>query len=158
MTSNSQNWNLGHIGFVVRDMEKAMEHYQALGMGPFKSVPLSRPIKRSYMGASVPPERFGFNVRVGKLGPILVEFVQPVKGETIQKTFLDTKGEGINHLAFEVDDLDEARTELENIGFKVIQSTEFENGECALFFDTDRAVGLVIELLPRNSTVTKAGK
>ena len=158
MGGNSKAWDLAHIGFVVRDMEKAAERYQALGIGPFKQVPLSRAVKRSYMGESIPPERFGFNVRVGRMGPILVEFVQPVKGETIQKKFLDTKGEGINHLAFEVDNLDEARAELESKGFKVIQSTEFENGECALFFDTDRAVDLVIELLPRDGTVTKAGR
>jgi methylmalonyl-CoA/ethylmalonyl-CoA epimerase len=148
VTTNFKNWRFIHVGFAVKDIEKAVKHYEDLGMGPFK--PLNRSAKpkhREYSGKEIPLDAVAFNIRVGEMGPTIAELVQPLKGNCIQQEYLDAKGEGINHVAYEVDDIEQEKAEMEKLGYKVIQSSEFDNGEICLFFDTDKEGGVVTELI-----------
>jgi methylmalonyl-CoA/ethylmalonyl-CoA epimerase len=154
VASTPKGWKFAHVGFVVGDMDKATQRFQSMGLGPFS--PLGRgspPKRRTYLGKEVPPANFGFNIRVGKMGDTIGELVESVKGETIQKQFLDSSGEGINHIAFEVEDIQAARAIMEKLGYRVKQNSKFENGEICLFFDSDNG-NLVIELIQP----PKAGK
>ena len=75
-----------------------------------------------------------------------LEPIQPVAGESIQKEFLKTKGEGIHYLGFIMDDLDKETTKLVKKGFKVINSTRTAQGHRSAYFDTDKVGSVVFEL------------
>ena len=71
----------------------------------------------------------------------VIEIIQPLEGRFVNKEFLDTVGEGVNHIAFEVDDLAAERARLEAMGFKpVYHSPVFA------YFDTRSQGNLMIEL------------
>jgi len=60
---------------------------------------------------------------------------------------LETKGEGINHLGFLVDDIDREVAKLVKKGFKVISSGKFLTGGGFAYFDTGKVGGILFELI-----------
>lgn len=135
----------GHVGIVVRDMNRAIKHYQSLGAGPF--VPVTTAVAEKEFRGKPLGEDVKLDLRVGWLGQIKIELVQPVAGESLPKEFLEKKGEGINHLCFEVDDLDKEAARLVKKGFKIISSRKFVKGGGNVYIDTGKVGGVFIELL-----------
>ena len=132
-----------HVGVLVKNMDEAVAHYQALGMGPFRRSTLVHTDRKMY-GKPAPDVKLV--ARGAQMGPIGFEIVQPVSGESVQKETLDTRGEGINHVGFIVDDIEEAKSIMVEEGFKVISSGKNEGGGGMAYFDTDKVGGVMIEL------------
>ena len=136
---------VNQIGVVVRDLDKAIEYYESLGIGPFKPISVNV-IERKVRG--VPNDEWKFRISVADMGPVQFELVQPVAGESIQKEFLETKGEGINHLGFYVDDFDNEVAKLVEKGYEVIASTRGLDGYGdGAYFRTDEIGGVLLELI-----------
>ena len=132
------------VGVIVRDMDKAIEHYQSLGIGPFESLNVTS-IDRKVYGKPAPDVK---NLsRVAQMGQIQFELVQPVSGESIQKKFIEKCGEGINHMGFFVDELDKEVVKLVEKGFEVISSAKFIGGGGFAYFNTDKIGGVMWELI-----------
>ena len=144
-----ENWKFHHVSVIVRDMNKAIEYYQSLGIGPFP--PLIGPsgttplTEKKVRGK---PMDYNIDLRLaeGGVGQIQFEVIQPLEGETPVKEFLGKKGEGMHHLGFFVDDLDKETAKMAEKGFMVSQSGETPGVKWA-YFDTDRVGGVVIELM-----------
>ena len=135
-----------HIGIVVKDIDEAIEYYQSLGIGPFGPSPKGHlSTDRKVYGK--PADDVKIKARVAQMGPLYIELVQPVEGESLQKEFLETKGEGINHLGFFVDDIDKETAKMEKQGFKVISSVRYKGGGGAFYFDTEKVGGVMLELV-----------
>ncbi|MDP6064080.1 MAG: VOC family protein [SAR202 cluster bacterium] len=135
---------LHHVGVLVKNMDEAIDYYQAMGIGPFEPMGLVATGRKLY-GRTVTDTT---NVaKVTMKGPITIELVQPVSGESVQKEWLESKGEGINHICFAVDDIEEATSIMTKEGFKVISSADFAGGGGMAYFDTDKVGGFQIELL-----------
>ncbi len=135
------------MGVIVRDMDKAIEHYSSLGIGPFESLKKLLPIEKKGLGKPIDPDNFRLKVRVTQMGPVQLELIQPVAGESLWKEFLETKGEGINHLGFFVDDLDKEVAKLVEKGFKVIHGEKFLGGGGYAYLDTGKVGGVLLELI-----------
>ena len=133
-----------HVAVIVKNMDEAVEYYQALGIGPFGPSNLVH-IDRKMYGKPVPADIKNM-VKVTKMGPIGIELIQPVSGESLPRKFLESRGEGINHIGFIVDDIEEATAIMVEAGFKVISSSKNEGGGGMAFFDTDRVGGVLIDL------------
>ncbi|MFC1899945.1 hypothetical protein ACFLXP_06460, partial [Chloroflexota bacterium] len=71
---------------------------------------------------------------------VRLQFNQPLEGESRQQDFLDNIGEGINHLAFVVDE----RTKLVGKGIPIMYEVEGN-----AYFDTREFGNVVIQLLKR---------
>ncbi len=144
-----ENWKFHHVSVIVRDMNKAIEYYQSLGIGPFP--PSIGPSGTTPLtGKKVWGKPVDYNIDLrhaeGGVGQIQFEVIQPLEGETPVKEFLEKKGEGIHHLGFFVDDLDKETAKMAEKGFMVSQSGETPDVKWA-YFDTDRVGGVVIELM-----------
>ena len=139
--------NVDHVGVVVRDMDKAIEHYQSLGIGPFERLKNMGLAKSEVMGKPIELDAIKIKARIARMGQIGFELIQPVAGESLWKEFLETKGEGINHLGYLVDDIDKRTVGLEKIGYKVLWSARFTRGGGAAYFDTRQVGGVIIELI-----------
>ena len=140
------------IGVVVKDMEKAVEYYsKTFGLGPFSSITDLVPDKNWYMGKLHP-----LHLRISRAmwGAIEFELIQPLKGKSVHHDFLDSHGEGINHLGIETTDYDEVLPKMNQAGCKQLQALEIflPQYDCwgkATFFDTRNIGGFVIEVMCR---------
>ena len=126
------NWKLHHVGVAIRDADKALEYYQSLGIV-----------------TGEPKVRGGdsFKLINAQIGSIVFELIQPVHGESPQKEFINSRGEGIDHIGFTVDDLDKETAKLAEKGVSVIISGRFQTGGGYAYFDTRKVGNVIIELI-----------
>ena len=94
-----------HVGVLVGDIDQTVEYYQGLGIGPFGPSNLLHKDRKVHGKPSPDVQNVA---RVTTMGPIGFDLVQPVSGESVQKEFLESRGEGINHTCYIVDDIEEA--------------------------------------------------
>jgi len=133
------------IGIVVEDVDRAVQFYSSVfGWGPFQI--LQSDIKGFiYRGRSVDCR---MKVALAQSGPIEIELIQVLEGDTIWTDFLREKGEGIHHLRFHVDDLDGTLAELAKEGIEPVFHKDFtEFGVKFAYLNTDRIGGVVFELI-----------
>ena len=135
------------VGIVVRDMEKTVERLVSLGIGPFTSLKKPPIAVRKVCGR--PVENVALLAKRAQMGPVELELVQPVSGESIQKEILDKHGEGINHLGFFVDDLDGELAKLVDRGYEVISYVKRVDGTGTAYLDTGEVGGVLFELIQR---------
>ena len=139
------------VGVVVKSIDETVKYYEKVfGFGPFEIRQADFP-NATYYGeiAGYRGKRAFFY-----LGPIQIELIELIDGKTIQEDFLKEKGEGIHHIAFEVDSLEKSKRNAEKAGLKVIQSFTRLDGSGFAYLDTDRTGGVVIELVQRPAKKT----
>ncbi len=144
-TGKSTFSRLIHVGVVVRDMEKAIGRLTALGIGPFKPRVLPPDARETYRGKPfVPGKRVA--IQTTQIGNMELELIQPIDGESPHQEFLDAKGEGIQHLGFMVDNLEEDVKRLTAQGSEILLTSQFKGGGGVAYLDLD-AAGLIVELV-----------
>ena len=143
-------FDLHHVGWVVRDINKSIEYFEALGIGPWERYRMPSPghefTTREHFGASGDP--IVYEVATAQMGPIQIEMFECISGDSIPKRFLDSKGEGIWHFGYNVEpeDFDKAIAEMTRKGFKVVGSSTGKKGTRMVFFDTDKLGGVIFQL------------
>lgn len=133
---------LHHIAIVVRNMNRAIEYFSSLGIGPFQAYPPMR----DYVKVNVPDKEafYDLSIRQAQIGPVALQLIQPGEGRTIYKDFLDKNGEGVFHLGFVVDDVDKEEAGLRAQGLKVLSSGRRVDGSGFTYFDTANEAGVVL--------------
>jgi len=83
-----------------------------------------------------------------KVGESNLEFLLPTQPDSPVDKFLETKGEGIHHVALEVEDIHAALAELKAAGVRLIDETPREGAHGALiaFVHPKATFGLLLEL------------
>ena len=106
---------LHHVCIVVHDIDKSQAYYESIGIGPW----IAYPPLSEYSELNVPnPTAFAqMQYRICNLPNIQIQLCQPSPDPSPQRTHLDTKGEGVFHLGFEVPDADAAQAAV-GIGFE----------------------------------------
>jgi methylmalonyl-CoA/ethylmalonyl-CoA epimerase len=87
------------IAVVVRDIEAALKTYtETLGWGPWSVFDYKPPLLHdtTVLGEPVEFRMIGAEASVDGLG---FELIQPVSGPSIYQEFLDSHGEGVQHIA-----------------------------------------------------------
>ena len=95
-----------HLGYAVEDIEAASRFYE------------------EHFGARVgEPEEVeeqGIVATMFDVGESKIELVQPTRSDSPVGKFLQKKGEGFHHVAFQVEDLEAALAELKENGVELI--------------------------------------
>lgn len=136
------------VALVVKDIEKSSRLWaELLGM-PVPEIRTTRPgheVKEIYRGQ---PSEGQVKLTFFDLGQVVIELLQPVSEGTSWKEFLDTRGEGVQHLGFQVNDLEKTRAALEKEGYPVIHQGRYDSDDGTyVYHETLDALGVVIELL-----------
>lgn len=135
-----------HIGIVVRDMDKAIERLAALGIGPFEE--LNHQDLAPLIGEPTfrgKPTHVQSKIWNAKVGDIALELFEPDEGESPYREFLDSKGEGIHHIGFVVDDLEPTVAGLKKKGASEVLHVRWQGGGCDYL---DLGVGgIIVELI-----------
>jgi methylmalonyl-CoA/ethylmalonyl-CoA epimerase len=117
---------INQIAIAVKDLETVAKHYwDILGIGPWHIYEWEAPLvyDRKYQGQPVWARE---KIALTQVGGVQLELVQPVEGPSIYQDWVDVHGEGLHHLNFLVDDVDEAAKILSEEGFPSLQSGRFE--------------------------------
>jgi len=140
---------LRHISVVVKDIERAVQFYSSIGIGPFITPPKGIHDSEAYVSLTFkgePMRGADLIVREAKIGPIILQLVEVVSGDCIEKEFLDQKGQGVYHLGFLVDDIDKQEDKVVKLGLKITQRGRRRGGSGHAFFDTEALGGVVLEI------------
>ena len=114
------------VALVVRDIEASSKRWaELLGM-PVPEIRTTRPgheVKEIYRGK---PSEGQVKLTFFNLGQVVIELLQPISEGTSWKEFLDKKGEGVQHLGFQVADPDKTSRELEKEGYPIIHQGRYD--------------------------------
>lgn len=131
-----RDWKLNHLGFVVKDMDRVTSYYGKVGIGTVGPIQWIRT-----------PDGGRVKTCFVKIGSLEIEFLQPVEGEGPSSQFLKKHGEGINHLAFTVTDIDREVEDLKNSGVRLMFQLDVSDYGKVAYFDTGELGGVVMELV-----------
>ena len=143
--SNGTFSQIMHIGIVVKDMDKAVERLNLLGIGPFKPRILPADAKEFFRGKPFLPAK-RVTIQTTRIGNMELELIQPLDGDSPHKEFLEEKGEGIQHLGFFVDNLKSEVETLTQKGSSILLTSEFKGGGGVAYLDLEVG-GLIVELV-----------
>ena len=121
-----------HIAIAVEDIATAAQFYtSAFGMQWF-------PERETYIEQAFwKGEHCPFKVKVlyGDMQGVRVELVQTVEGKTTDLEFLNTRGQGVSHIGYDVSDLKATLDELAQHGITVITQGVAQSGTPFAFVD-----------------------
>jgi methylmalonyl-CoA/ethylmalonyl-CoA epimerase len=123
---------IDQVGFVVRDMEAALKLYEPL-FGPFSTMD-SGEFEYDYRGEK---DVSSLKLAFGRSGEVEIELIQWVSGRTPHKEFIDAGREGMHHLRFRVDNLDEKLVEAEAFGYHSIWQTRYGEGLAVAYLERE---------------------
>ena len=136
------------IGVVVKDIDQAMRMLTELfGIGPWRTTtwPLARPDMQYVFHGK--PGHLKMRLAFAPLGPIELELIQPLEGDSDYSRFLERTGGGLHHILFDVPDIEAITAELAKQGVQVLQwGTGLRPGTRWTYLDVEKLVGFRIEL------------
>ena len=129
--------HISHIGIAVRDLDEGIAFYRKLGLEleGVEEVP-SQKVKVAFFPC----------------GDTRIELLAPTAEDSPVAKFIEKKGEGIQHLAFAVDDLPEALTKAEDSGITLIDKEPRPGAHHAdiAFLHPKSSMGVLIEFCKEN--------
>jgi methylmalonyl-CoA/ethylmalonyl-CoA epimerase len=136
------------IAVVVRDMEAALKSYtETMGWGPWSVFDYKRPLLHDTRvhGEAVEYRMIGAETSVDGLG---FELIQPVSGPSIYQEFLDSHGEGVQHIAcmqHSYEDSSLVREHWHSNGAEVLMSGRIGDSIEFYYLDTAPMLKFVLE-------------
>ncbi len=123
---------VSQIGFVVKDLEQAIIFYTPL-FGEFRTLD-AFDLEWEYRGR---PEVSSIKVAFAQSGDVEIELIEWVSGETPHKEFLEAGREGLHHVRFLVDDMDEKIRSAKAFGYAPIWHKRFAPGLAAAYLERE---------------------
>lgn len=126
---------VNHIGIAVKDIEESLKVYRdLLGL----ELEGQHEVEEQKVITAFFP-----------VGETHIELVQPTEGNVGVTKFIEKRGEGVHHICFEVDDIEQALADLKARGARLIdeQPREMEDGKKKMAFLHPKSTGgVLIEL------------
>lgn len=124
---------LEHIGIAVRDADAITELYeQLLGLRPYKAETV---------------EREGVRTHFLQAGTAKLELLEALGPDSPVAKYLDKRGEGLHHLAFEVADIHAEMQRLRDLGFTPLsdEPRPGADGKLIFFLHPKQTHGVLVE-------------
>jgi len=123
-----------HIGIAVKDLQASNELFSKLfGEGPYKEEEVeSEGVKTSFFAA----------------GPNKIELLEGTRPDSPISKYIEKKGEGIHHIAFDVEDIYAEIERLKGEGFIVLNENPKKGADNKLvaFLHPKSSNGVLVEL------------
>lgn len=122
-----------HVGIAVRSIDRMVDIYSK--MGAFE-------VRQTEVAGQ------GAKIALLKAGETSVEFLEPTSEDSSLAKFIREKGEGLHHIAFEVDDIEGITQELKGRGFRFVYDTPADGkfGSRVNFMHPKSTGGVLVEL------------
>lgn len=122
-----------HIGIAVKDIETANKTYSTLlNTKPYKEEKVeSEAVATSFF----------------QVGETKIELLEALSEESTIAKYIEKRGEGIHHIAYDVEDIVSERNRLINEGFQAIGDIKHgADNKLVCFFHPKSANGVLVEL------------
>jgi catechol 2,3-dioxygenase-like lactoylglutathione lyase family enzyme len=134
------------VGVVVKDIEKAAAAYAALFGVAAPEWSWTDTEDKAHTQFKGRPSPARAKLAFIELKNITLELIEPDSNPSTWREFLDAKGEGVHHIAFEIKGMDDKIALLGKNGMPLIQKGDYEGGRYA-YIDGTARLGLILELL-----------
>ena len=145
---NLGSTTIAQVAIVVHNIEEASQRYAALFGLPAPKIITTEPgdeVQMTYRGA---PSNAQAKLAFFNLGQVQLELIEPLGGASTWQETLDRKGEGMHHIAFWVEDMQQSADFLKTQNVPLIQRGDMGEGQYA-YFDAEHSHGITLELLER---------
>ncbi len=144
--------NVAQICVIVPDLGKAVENYwNVFGIGPWSFYTYGKPLVKR-MTRNGEPSEYKMRVALANIGPMRIELIEPLEGDTVYQEFVDKHGYGIHHIGVLTDSMAESLGRADKAGLTMTQDGAGfgpdDDGHYA-YFDTEELIGTTIELIER---------
>lgn len=131
--------HIDHIGIAVRDLDKAINTYEKI---------LNKKLSKTERVESEKVETAFFDTGESK-----IELLGPTTPDSVIQKFVDKKGEGIHHVAFEVEDIYSEMKRLKDEGFTLLneQPKQGADNKLVAFLHPKGNHGVLVELCQSQS-------
>jgi hypothetical protein len=135
--------NLDQVSILVEDIDAAIEYFgAAFGWGPFYIVEY-----QDKAGQHLDLGAYHLKIAFVQVGPIEVELLQLLSGDTPHRRHLQLRGEGLYHLRLSSRTLDEDLAHLKSVGIKAIWDLWIAGTMTGAETDSDKRFGVRFELV-----------
>lgn len=134
------------VAVVVRDIEKTAKAYADLFGVEVPKWNLTAAADETHIQYRGRPTEGRARLAFFRLGDVAIELIEPVGGPSTWQEHLDARGEGVHHIAFRVQGMDEQVAMLDRKGMPLVQKGDFKNG-CYAYIDGISQLGVTLELL-----------
>ncbi len=142
--------DVSHIGVVTNDLDRTMKEMEDLyGLKPF--LVMEPPYVNTYLRGK--PAEFKLKSAFYRSGQVIMEVISVLEGDTIYEEWLKERGEGLHHLGYDIENIEEWIAYYTGRGIRVLQSGERPGVKWA-YLDTAAYTGMIMELIER----TEEGK
>ena len=135
------------VGIIVKDIETAAKKYADFLGQEVPAIMQTGDISESqatYNGEPCPARAKLAFLPVGD--NVAIELIEPDEQPSTWREFLDTKGEGIHHIAFGIKDTKAHIEKLAALGMPLVQKGEYTGGRYA-YFDATKDLKIIFETL-----------
>jgi len=128
-------YNLDHVALAVRDLDAALADYSRL----FGAEPLYREVVTEQ----------GVEEAMIAVGGSFVQLLQPLDGDTPVGRFIESRGEGLHHIALAVADIEAALAHLKAEGARLVDEEPRVGGRGVriAFVHPEAFAGTLVELV-----------
>jgi len=134
------------VALVVRDVEKTSKAFADLFGVEVPHWIITGTVEETNATYQGQPMKGRAKLAFFDLGSLSLEVIEPVGGPSVWQEFLDTRGEGVQHIAFHVKNLEDDIAALADKGMPVVQRGNFTGGSYTYIESTEK-LGVMLELL-----------
>ena len=126
--------HVNHVALVVNDMDETLEFYRrTFGVGSAET-------------EEVPDQ--GVRAAVVRIGGTLLELIEPTDPSSGVAKYIERRGEGMHHICFEVDNLEDTLSRLDDADVQLVDKTPRKGLVGNIAFLHPRSTrGVLIELV-----------
>ena len=134
------------IGMVVKNIDQTARAYADVFGVPVPPVVITDPVETAHTQYHGEPSPARAKLCFFQFGQVSIELIEPVGKPSTWQDFLDAHGEGVHHIAFQIQGMDEKILYLSGKGIPLVQRGDYTGGRYA-YTDGEATLAVAIELL-----------
>jgi methylmalonyl-CoA/ethylmalonyl-CoA epimerase len=134
------------VGIIVRDIEKTGKAYAEVFGLPVPTPIITDTVDAAHTEYKGESTEARAKLAFFNMGQVQIELIEPMGGPSTWQEFLDTKGEGVHHIAFQVKGMDDVISDLKSKGLTLEQKGDYTGGRYA-YLNGSKDLKVILELL-----------
>lgn len=143
---------IAQVAILVPDLMAAIKHYhEDFGIGPWHIYTYGKPLV-SEMTYHSEPADYSMRIGLSYFGPLRIELIQPLSGESVYADHIAKHGYGLHHFGLLVDDMDSALAKARAAGYEMTMDGAgfgLDGDGHYAYLDTEDRLGVILELISR---------
>ncbi len=140
-----------HIAVIVEDVDKSAENLKKI-MGVDHVPTIEWKVTEDLDGN--PKEPYTLRVAFFKMENTVLELMQVIEGDSFYDTFKAKVGQGIHHVCFDVENIQEEIKKFKDLGIQISENGKFAGSSFA-YLDTEESCGFQLEMLQKRTRARK---